>query len=147
MYGNYFRGPFVMPNTFTTNVVSNPSIPFVNAAHGGMGLSRGFGASKSGISGIFSGLKKFNWSGMLNNASKTLGVVKEAIPVVKEVRPMISNMKSMIKIASAFNDVTDTNNNVNIKENNMDLSKKETTDIFDNTSSEISNNNEPHFFL
>ena len=93
MYGNNFR-PIIMPNNIPFNPynspITNPTI------------------KTSSIRNFFKGTYNLNWTGMLNNVSKTLGVVREAIPVVKEVGPMVNNMRSMIKIASVFKDETDT---------------------------------------
>lgn len=94
-----------------------------------------------GIKNIFRGLHTVNWNGMLNNFSRTLGVVREAIPVVKEVGPMIRNARSMIKIASAFKDETDTKNNIS-KTNTPNKENSST-----NTSTTKDYNNEPNFFL
>ena len=109
MYGNNLGAPFMMPNPYMQMPNINPMMARGINNIGAMGgLSRGASMSKAG--GLLSGIKGLNWSGMLNNVSKTLGVVKEAIPVVKEVRPMMHNMRSMLKIASVFNDETTTSN-------------------------------------
>ena len=95
----------------------------------------------NGMNGLFRGIKNINWQGLLNNASRTLGVVREAIPVVKEVGPMINNMRSMIKIASVFKDETDT------KKNNV--SDNSSTDIKNSNAESTTTNNQgsPNFFL
>ena len=123
MYGNNFR-PFAMPGNIPYTTVHRP---FFNTG---------------GIHSIFKGFHNINWNNILNNTSRTLGVVRDAIPVIKEVRPMINNMKSMIKIASVFKDETDTrkpNNNISNKKEN---SIKDTT-----LNNNINYNNEPNFFL
>ena len=87
-----------------------------------------------------------NWASLLNNTSKTIGVVKEAIPIVKEVGPMMNNMRSMFKIASVFKDETDTSSGIkntseSFTSNNVSLDK---------TTTESSQNyraNTPNFFL
>ena len=90
----------------------------------------------------------FSFSNLLNGASKTLGVVRDAIPVVKEIGPMMNNMKSMLKIASVFKDETDTkekkeetSSNINNNDQN-NITNKEKTDYSYNQS-----NNSPNFFL
>lgn len=110
---------------------------------------------KSG--GLFSrlgGVKGINWQGLLNNTSKTLGLINQAIPVVKQVGPMYNNMKSMLKVASLFKDETDpipsrnnnnNSNNSNNKQNNINNNneiEKENTIINNNYS-----NNSPNFFI
>ena len=133
MYGNNFR-PFMMPG----NIPYTPYNGMTNTP-----ISKSLFNTR-GMQNIFRGLHNTNWSGMLNNVSRTLGVVREAIPVVKEVRPMINNMRSMIKIASVFKDETDTkkastNNNI----------KKEASTNTTTSNNDIKSNytDEPNFFL
>lgn len=54
-----------------------------------------------------SGIKKINWGGLINNTSKTLGIINQTIPLVKQVGPVVNNMRSMVRIASIFKDETD----------------------------------------
>lgn len=70
----------------------------------------------SRIGTLFSNIKNYNWTGLINNTSKTLGVIKETIPIVKQVKPVVNNMRSMIKIASVFKDETDNTNTSDVKE-------------------------------
>lgn len=72
----------------------------MNAVRGGTGLF-------SRLGGVFSSLRGFNWGGLINNASKTIGVINQTIPLVKQAGPMIRNMRSVMKIASIFKDETD----------------------------------------
>lgn len=53
------------------------------------------------------GIKKINWSGLINNTSKTLGIINQSIPIVKQVGPMVGNMRSMMRVASIFKSETD----------------------------------------
>ena len=84
MYGNNYR-PFITPS----NMPYNP-----------YNINPGFShtiLNSGGIRNLFRGIHNINWNGMLNNVSRTLGVVRDAIPVVKEVRPMINNMLLKMK--------------------------------------------------
>ena len=70
-----------------------------------------------------SGLKTINWGGLINNTSKTLGIINQTIPIVRQVGPMVNNMKQMMRVASLFKDETDiTNqrNNNTITKNNLE---------------------------
>lgn len=90
-----------------------------------------------------------NWTSLLNNTSKTIGVVKEAIPIVKEAGPMLRNMKSIIKVASVFKDETDTTsggNDGDVKSTTTDLGNGTYSTDNSNLSSNY-NSNEPNFFL
>lgn len=75
----------------------------------------------------FNTIKRINWTNIINNTSKTLGVINQAIPIVKQTKPMIHNMRSMLKVASLFKDETT---------NNKDIKKEVKTD-----------NNHPNFFI
>lgn len=83
-------------------------------------------------------IKNIKWSEIINNTSKTLGIINQTIPVVKQVKPIMNNMKSMIKIASLFKDET-TSPNQNIS--NKVKTNKETT------SSSNNDNYSPTFFI
>ena len=120
-----------------------------------------------GISGIpksgglfakFAGLKSINWGGLLNNASKTLGVINQAVPLVKQVGPMYNNMRSMLKVASLFKDETSpsvkTNNvsNKNNTSNRNNVSNKNNTrnnNVIEKEKTIINSNysNSPNFFI
>ena len=109
MYGNYMGGPFMMPNMSYGPILNSTmainSIPSTMARGSSLGSGLrsllGLGGARNLAGGVSRGI---NWSSLLNNTSKTLGVVREAIPIVKEVGPMMNNMKSMLKVASVFKD-------------------------------------------
>lgn len=137
MYGNNLGAPFMMPN------MSYMQMPVMNGMANGM-RSLGGLSQAAGKTGLLGGIKGINFSGILNNVSKTLGVVKEAIPIVKEVKPMITNMKSMLKIASAFSDVTENEKKVETLKETFENTKN-TTNTINNVSS--TNQSTPNFFL
>ena len=58
------------------------------------------------INRIFSGIKAFNWKGLISGANKTLNVFNQTIPLIKQAKPMISNVKSIMQLARAFNQET-----------------------------------------
>ena len=45
----------------------------------------------------------FTFSGLLNGASKTLGVINQAIPIFYQVKPIINNAKTMYRVAKEIN--------------------------------------------
>ena len=167
MYGNGINNPFMMSNipynsmingnlmmrsipTMGTSMMRNIPTMSIAPRSGISSLLGGRGIANTG--NLFSGLKSFNFGGLLTNASKALGVVKEAIPIVKEVGPMVGNMKQMLKIASIFKDETDTSSNISPKENNrindknnIDNNTKENSTITSTITK--TNDNEPNFFL
>lgn len=144
MYGNNFGYPFLGGPPISGNMISPMmQVPLRGASTGGLRSLLGLGNTTNGITN--GGL---NFTNLLNGASKTLGVVKDAIPVVKEVGPMMNNMRSMLKIASVFKDETDTsqrkedtysNNNVSTSNNQINNNQK--------TNNITNSNNQPNFFL
>ena len=119
--------------------------------------TRGLGLF-SRLGSAFSGLKNFNWGGLINNASKTLGVINQTIPLVRQVGPMMSNMRSMLKVASIFKDETDkhinntvannTNSNIQNTSNNQ-RNEQDRIESYPNNKEvkDISYNNQPTFFI
>lgn len=156
----FYQAPINMGvNGLGTNAIRGAT-GILNGARGATGV---MGSTNGG--GIFSklfGLKGINWGGLLNNTSKTLGVINQAVPLVKQVGPMFNNMKSMLKVASLFKDETDTstrkansntNNNINntntntsinnnINNNNTNTSAEE----LDNKKTSL-NTSQPNFFI
>lgn len=98
MYGSM---PYMMPGMVS---------PAANAASLGS-------AASSGTS-IFS---KINWSSLLSNAQKTLGVVNQAIPLYYQVKPVFKNLKALGKIGKEFTKISGDNNQ------NSDKVKQEAT--------------------
>lgn len=137
MYGNNLQGTFIPPVSMYNPAITNIS-PMTRSLYSKTPLFKNNPLTKNiGL------LKGINYQNILQNVSKTIGVVKDAIPVVKEVKPMIGNMKSMLKIASVFSDVTDANDK---KQNNNSYELNEKEMINSNTVIQ-KENNEPNFFL
>lgn len=160
MFGNNIGGPFIMPGNMSYGpmMYGAPTIGRtmlrnapIMGARGGLGSLLGIGRAAG------TGARSLNIGGLLNNASKALGVVNQMVPIVKEVGPMMNNMRSMLKIASIFKDETDTNKSketskvveekkevvdtTNTKENSTSINNDSTTKY------KSSINNEPNFFL
>ena len=153
MFGNNFGYPFMggMPNQMISPMTRNMMGPVMSPLNRGIsqggGLRSLLGLGRTTSPGSLTS-RGFSFSNLLNGASKTLGVVRDAIPVVKEIGPMMNNMKSMLKIASVFKDETDTkekkeetSSNINNNDQN-NITNKEKTDYSYNQS-----NNSPNFFL
>ena len=109
MFGNGFYNPYMYGR-------------YINTAN--MGKAATLGKTSS----IGSLLKKFNLSGFLSGANKTLNVVNQAIPIYYQVRPMINNAKTMFKVMNAVKKTdnkqykgTATNSN-NTSNNKLDYS-------------------------
>lgn len=135
MYGNNYFMPYGM----------NYGMPL------GMGLRGATIAPKAGILGRLGGvtgaIKGINWGGLLNNASRTLGVINQAIPVVKQAGPMLNNMKSMMRLATAFkNETSPKNKNIN---KDIEASTEAINNYKIEEKKEIDNTNDymPNFFI
>ena len=126
------------PGRFFTPNFSTQFTPLIQANY--LPLNRNIGL----FGRIASSIKRFNWSGLLNGANKTLNVVNQTIPLVRQAAPMVGNMKNMFKIAKAFGNETTTkkerNNHYNIKNNYVDHDLGE-------EKKEVTNNNYPNFFI
>lgn len=100
--------------------------------------------------GLLAGLKKFNWTGLLNGTQKTLNIVNQAIPLIYQVRPIINNAKTVFKVIGA---VRGDNTSKSYTQNTSNASTiNKTNNNYINTSNTIhsvnsSNNSNPIFFL
>lgn len=67
-------------------------------------LSRLFGGGAASAAGASASAVRsgINWSNILSNTQKSLGIINQAIPLVYQVKPMINNAKTMFKIAGAM---------------------------------------------
>ena len=130
-------GRMMMPN-----MAFAPMMRAQAMAPGGMGL---FGR-------IGSGLRSFNWSGLLSGANKTLNVVNQTIPLIKQAQPMVGNVKSMLRLAKAFGSETISRNGSNNNSRRTNNINKENKNITTNTVKKESNDNfsndsYPNFFI
>ena len=145
-----YNQPFFIPSYYSSAIpnltrgamLANPALSAGSASRG----ASLFGKLGNAVGAI----KSFNWGGLINNTSKTLGIINQTIPLVRQVGPMVGNMRSMLKIASAFKDETDTSstNNQNITKNQPQNTNNTT---YDNRKEEkivdYTTNNSPTFFI
>ena len=112
---NSFRGYQSMPmygNTASNmrsggGILSKLSSLFVPASTTSSIASGVAGASIVASSGI-------TFSGILNGASKTLGVINQAIPVFYQVKPIWNNARTMFRVVKEINNKdTSSNSSVN----------------------------------
>lgn len=105
-----YNQPFYIPRFYSAY---NPMM--MRGTAGFVGRNNFF----SKIGSLFGSFKNYNWSGLINNTSKTLGVINQTIPIVKQVKPVMNNMRSIIKIASIFKDETDSKKSINSNNTNI----------------------------
>ena len=77
--------------------------------------------------------RTFNFSSLLNGASRTLNVINQAIPVINQAKPVWNNMKTMFRVAKEFNAPDTKEEKVKIKEEKNEV--------------KTSNTNNPSFFI
>lgn len=101
------------------------------------------GSTASG--GILSKIlgKSLNWSSILTNTQKTLGIVNQAIPMFKQVSPIVKNAKTMFKVMNEFKkeDTILSSNNETIIDNNDNINVNSDKSIINTV------NEGPTFFL
>ena len=137
MYPNNFYYPYRMAMNFPYMSFNRPIINSIPNMVTRRGLFSRLGNSIGAIRGL-------NWSNIINNTSRTLGVINQAIPIVKQTGPMLHNMRSMLRVASVFRDETSSNkkttksNVVNSINKEDEAPKKEVTD---------EDSNLPNFFI
>ena len=96
--------------------------------------------------GLFSSTLRngINWSGILNGAQRTLGLVNQAIPLVKQAAPMFRNAKTMFKVMNEFKKVETPNTNVQTeKVNNQSYNQP----MIVQESTPITTSSGPTFFI
>ena len=131
MFNNYYEYPYA--NLATRTIAPQALSPFTRnitplATQSISPLATTAGAAT----------KTFTWSGLLNGASKTLGVINQAIPIFYQVKPIINNAKTMFRVVKEINK-PETNTNENINTNNQ---QSNNTNI-----NNINTNNQPNFFV
>lgn len=95
------------------------------------------------FSSLLGGVRNMNWSGILSNIQKTLGIVNQAIPMVKQVSPIMQNAKTMFKIMNEFKKVdSPVSNKNNVQTKNSTETKSE--EFVEKTNT---NSNQPTFFI
>lgn len=125
MYGSM---PYMMPGMVS---------PAANAAT--LGSATASGAS------IFS---KINWSSLLSNAQKTLGVVNQAIPLYYQVKPVFKNLRALGKIGKEFTKISGSNNqNSNEVKQESKFDNTNSNAVINNISNEQNDYPTPTFYL
>jgi len=111
-----------------------------------IGASSSPGILKS-LLGAGASAGRFNWSSILSNTQKTIGVVNQAIPMVKGVAPTFRNAKTMFKVMNEFKKPDGINKKAPIKNNiisNTNQNNFKTEIIKEKI---IKNDNGPQFFI
>ena len=92
----------------------------------------GTNAMRGGLfRGLLRGTSGINWSSILNNTQRTLGIINQAIPVVKQITPVMRNAKTMFQVMNEFKKVDLPQENIiqNNISNNIDSNNTNDTNI------------------
>lgn len=144
MYNQFY--PYMMgtiPNA--TRMAS----PLMGGALRTSPLSSLLGARSAPAVNALGGVTKastFTFTGLLNGASKTLGVINQAIPVFYQVKPIINNAKTMYRVAKEINsnDKRNTSTNTNSSNNSNNSNNNTSTNNISNNNNDV---NKPNFFI
>ena len=120
-----YNQPYFIPNFYPPITPPFLRRTIANKALRELTSPRDLGIAKK-IGNSLATLKNIKWGEMINNTSKTLGIINQTIPIVKQVKPMMTNMTSIIKVASLFKDETEPNQiRKNHPQKNNNIPKKD----------------------
>lgn len=138
-------------NPYITNSTSLiPNMPIINgvnsvAKKGGLfNFLSNFSKSNSATSSLGLAKKGVNWSTLLSNTQKTLGVINQTIPTINQIKPIVNNAKTMFKLMNELKkpDETTTDKISNIINNNTN-----NLNSINNNLNQQNNTNIPKFFI
>lgn len=109
---------------------SASGLPRISSLFGGARLGGAAAANAGRVAGA--GASKITFAGVLNGASKTLGVINQAIPVFNQVKPIWNNARTMFRVVKEINtkDTPLKNNTIN-KANNNNTVKEDNNNIIE----------------
>ena len=97
-------------------IPAQSTLPRISSLFGGTRAASAMGATNA---------SKITFSGILNGASKTLGVINQAIPVFYQVKPIWNNARTMFKVVKGLNSKDNTQTNTNAPVNQKNQIKKD----------------------
>lgn len=116
---NGYNFNFIPNSAFIRNIPMTPNyiapVPRISSLFG-----------RGAAAGTATGTSKITFSGILNGASKTLGVINQAIPVFYQVKPIWNNARTMFRVVRGLNSNDNTSSiNTQVKESSNLSQKKE----------------------
>lgn len=103
----------------------------------------GTNAMRGGLfRGLLRGTSGINWSSILNNTQRTLGIINQAIPVVKQITPVMRNAKTMFQVMNEFKKVDNPTISTPLSTATLSSSDSKNTTLSNTTT-----DNQPTFFL
>jgi len=120
-----FRNAVPTAPTFPINQPMPRNTSLLRSLFGGG--SRSATSLANAATGATTAAKGFSFNGLLNGASKTLGVINQAIPVIYQVKPIWNNAKTMFRVMKAVNQndpsTTTTNSTPTVETTNKNPTK------------------------
>lgn len=120
----------------------NYYMPYFNMSPSTITPMVGRGVSRGLFSRLLGGL---NWSSILSNTQKTLGIVNQAIPMVKQITPVMKNAKTMFKVMNEFKRIDTSTPTSNVIEKNNETN--ETIEKIEQNNVTTTNDGGPTFFI
>ncbi len=84
-------------------------------------------ASSGLLRSLFGG-SSINWSSILSNTQKVIGIANQAIPTIKQISPVMKNAKTMFRVMNEFKKV-ETPSPVQTVNNNQILEEETTQQV------------------
>lgn len=112
-------------------------------------MNRGY--SPYGLYGIGNVARHgINWSSLLTNTQKTLGIINQAIPAFYQVKPVFNNLRTMFRVVNEINrdDKKIESHDTPVKKANTSTNESHSSVNQQHYYSDNSNNDDgPNFFL
>lgn len=111
----------------------------------------GRGVSPYGTYGLGTAVKSgINWSSLLSNAQKMLGIINQAIPAFYQIKPIFSNMRTMFRVVNEINkDDSKSKKTTSTNTSNNTNNSVHSTSSYDSVNQSIYNSDDdgPSFFV
>jgi len=88
-----------------------------------------------------------NWSSLLSNTQKTLGIINQAIPAFYQIKPIFSNMRTMFKVVNEINKDDNKTNKSNETHNLVNVNHSISNSESINQEIYITDDDGPSFFV
>lgn len=89
--------------------------------------------SSPGLLRSLIGGSSINWSSILSNTQKVIGIANQAIPTIKQISPMMKNAKTMFRVMNEFKKVETPTNVDNEVATNLNEEIKNKEEKIENT--------------
>lgn len=136
----------LIPNIQNLNAVST-----VGKKGGLLNLLSNLGKTNPTTASLGLAKKGINWSTLLSNTQKTLGVINQTIPTINQIKPIVNNAKTMFKLMNELKKPDEAtadkiNNIIHNNPNNNQYNNSNNYNQYDNQPNN-SNTNNPKFFI